>query len=72
MELPEHLKPTNLTPEKARELLARFKEMTKPSTPRIVTAQRPFHESYQYKPHNGAQEMARRRKQMERVAKSRA
>lgn len=35
-------------------------------TPRIVTAQRPFYERYQYKPHNGAQEMARRVRQMNR------
>src|SRR4051812_3639492 len=38
-------------------------------TPRIVPAQRPAHERYVYKPHNGAQEMARRVRQMNRPGK---
>jgi len=37
------------------------------SAPRIVPAQRPFHERYRYKTHNGTQEMARRLKQMNRT-----
>lgn len=37
-----------------------------PDTPRLIAAQRPFHERYRYKPHNGAKEMARRRKQLQR------
>jgi len=65
---------TNLTPDKARSLLEMFSrqirnyatqslDMFRP-TPRIVTAQRPFYERYQYKPHNGNAEMARRREQI--------
>ena len=73
MQEPEN---TNLTPDKARSLLEMFSSQIRkyagPSldmfrtAPRIVTAQRPFYERYQYKSHNGAQEMARRQRQLSR------
>jgi len=76
MQEPEN---TNLTPDKARSLLEMFssqiRKYASPSldmfrtAPRIVTAQRPFYERYQYKPHNGNAEMARRRRQMNRPGK---
>lgn len=64
---------SNLTPTKAERLISMFSGMidrysrnTMRTAARIVTAQRPSYEGYRYKSHNGAQEMARRRKQMER------
>lgn len=60
--------------DKARALMAMFADNLRKyggtlgeriqQTARIVTAQRPFYESYRYKPHNGTQEMARRRRHM--------
>lgn len=65
-----------LTPEKARSLLEMFSSMAQRYNPaplfeprraqRLVTAQRPFYERYQWKPHSGAKEMARRVRQMNR------
>lgn len=61
----------NLAPTQAQELVSAFSRMIRlmgaaRSAPRIVTAQRPAHESYRYKAHNGAKEMARRVRQMNR------
>jgi len=70
MQEPEN---TNLTPDKARSLLEMFSRQIREygrgflqPARRLITAQRPFYERYQYKRHNGAQEMARRVRQMNR------
>jgi hypothetical protein len=65
----------DLTPDKARSLLAMFSDqirkygspMLRAPTPRVTLAQRPFWERYRFKHHNGAQEMARRKRQIDRV-----
>lgn len=64
--------PPHLTPDKARTLMEFFARQIRSLNPiravarRLVTAQRPFYERYRFKPHQGAQEMARRVRQMKR------